>query len=169
MSIFTHWNFYNIFLKMLTNPGSSKMLKKKHKTLKYICWGPSASEGPQKNDLTMFLKYDTWTGTFRLRSKLQCEEAQRIRRMAQSRSYAQGSFGVIIEKGTDLKGKRLFGTRWIIIELLANVKGMGVILHGLCLVPINRWTVLPYCSRRLDICFCVTLVLLPSFKPKVHL
>jgi hypothetical protein len=27
--------------------------------------------------------------------------------MAQSRSYAQGSFGVITEKETDLKGKRV--------------------------------------------------------------
>jgi hypothetical protein len=42
------------------------------------------------------------------------------------------------EKGTDLKGKRLFRPRWITIESLANVKGMGVILHGLCPVPINR-------------------------------
>jgi hypothetical protein len=50
----------------------------------------------------------------------------------------QGSFGVIAEKETDLKGKRLFRPRWIAIELLANVKGMGVILHGLCPVPINR-------------------------------
>jgi hypothetical protein len=49
----------------------------------------------------------------------------------------QGSFGVITEKGTDLKGKRLFRPRWIIIELLANVKGMGI-LHELCPVPINR-------------------------------
>jgi hypothetical protein len=61
-----------------------------------------------------------------------------IRRMAQSRSYAQGSFGVITEKGIDLKGKRIFRPRWTIIELLANVKDMGVILHGLRLVPINR-------------------------------
>jgi hypothetical protein len=58
--------------------------------------------------------------------------------MAQSRSCAQGSFGVIAEKETDLKGKRLFRPRWITIELLANVKGMGVILHGLCPMPINR-------------------------------
>jgi hypothetical protein len=63
---------------------------------------------------------------------------KRIRRMAKSRSYAQGSFGVITEKGTELKEKRLFRPRWIIIELLANVKGMGVILHGLRPVPINR-------------------------------
>ena len=56
---------------------------------------------------------------------------------------------------------------FIIIELLADVKGIGVILHGLHLVPINRWTVTLYCSRWLGICFCVTLVLLPSFKPKV--
>jgi hypothetical protein len=58
--------------------------------------------------------------------------------MAQSQSYAQGSFGVITEKGTDLKGKKLFRPQWIIIELLANVKDMGVILHGLRPVPINR-------------------------------
>jgi hypothetical protein len=134
-----------------------------------LCWGPSASEGPQKHDLTTFLEYNTWTGTFGLKPKPQYEEAQRIRRMAQSRSYAQKSFGVIAGKGTDLKGKRLFRPRWITIKLLANVKGMNVILHGLRPVPINRWTVLPYCSRERDICFCVTLVLLPSFKPKVHL
>jgi hypothetical protein len=57
--------------------------------------------------------------------------------MAQSRSYAQGSFGVIVGKETDLKEKRLFRPRWIAIELLANVKGMGVILHGLRPVSIN--------------------------------
>jgi hypothetical protein len=42
------------------------------------------------------------------------------------------------EKGTDLKGKTPFRPRWIIIESLVDVKGMGVILHGLRLVPINR-------------------------------
>jgi hypothetical protein len=42
------------------------------------------------------------------------------------------------EKGTNLKGKMLFIPRWITIESLANVKGMGVILHGLHPVPINR-------------------------------
>jgi hypothetical protein len=41
-------------------------------------------------------------------------------------------------QGNRLKGKRPFRPRWITIELLANVKGMGVILHGLRLVPINR-------------------------------
>jgi hypothetical protein len=45
---------------------------------------------------------------------------------------------MIAEKGTDLKGKRLFRPRWITIELLANVKGMDVILHGLCPMPIER-------------------------------
>jgi hypothetical protein len=58
--------------------------------------------------------------------------------MAQSQSCSQESFGVIAEKETDLKGKRLFRPRWITIELLANVKGMDVILHGLHPVPINR-------------------------------
>jgi hypothetical protein len=58
--------------------------------------------------------------------------------MAQSRSYAQGSFGVTVGKETDLKRKRLFRPRWITIDLLANVMGMNVILHGLHLVSINR-------------------------------
>jgi hypothetical protein len=61
-----------------------------------------------------------------------------MRRLAQSQSYAQGTFDVIAERGTDLKGKRLFRPRWITIESLANVKGMSVILYGLRLVPINR-------------------------------
>jgi hypothetical protein len=74
-----------------------------------------------------------WT---RIRTTMQ--ETQRIQRLTQSRSYAQGRFGRIAEKGTDLKGKRLFRPRWIAIELLADVKGMSVILHGLCPVPINR-------------------------------
>ena len=65
-------------------------------------------------------------------------EAQRIRRLTQRRSCKQESFGVIAEKETDLKMKRLFRPRWITIELLSNVKGMNVILYGLCPVPINR-------------------------------
>jgi hypothetical protein len=55
----------------------------------------------------MFLEYDTQTGTFGPRSEPQREKAQRIRRLAQSRSYAQGSFRMIAEKGTDLKGKAI--------------------------------------------------------------
>jgi hypothetical protein len=74
----------------------------------------------------------------RIRIRTTVGEAQRIRRLMQSRSYAQGSFCMTAEKETDLKGKRLFGPRWITIESLVNVKGMGVILHGLCPVPINR-------------------------------
>ena len=65
-------------------------------------------------------------------------EAQRIRRLTQRRSCEQESFGVIAEKETDLKMKRRFRPRWITIELLPNVKGMGVILYELCPVPINR-------------------------------
>jgi hypothetical protein len=65
-------------------------------------------------------------------------EAQRIRRSTQHRRCEQESFGVIAEKETDLEMKRLFRPRWITIELLPNVKGMGVILHGLCPAPINR-------------------------------
>jgi hypothetical protein len=65
-------------------------------------------------------------------------EAQIIRRLMQRRRCEQESFGEIAEKETDLKMKRLFRPRWVTIELLPNVKGMGVILYGLCPVPINR-------------------------------
>jgi hypothetical protein len=64
-------------------------------------------------------------------------EAQRIRRLTQRRRCEQESFGVIVEKETDLKMKRLFRPRWITIEVLPNVKGMDVILHELCPVSIN--------------------------------
>jgi hypothetical protein len=74
----------------------------------------------------------------RIQIRTTVEEAQRIQRLMQRRSYAQGSFGTTAEKETDLKGKRLFRPRWITIESLVNVKGMGVILHGLRPVPINR-------------------------------
>jgi hypothetical protein len=59
-------------------------------------------------------------------------------KVVQRRSCEQESFGMIAEKETDLKMKRPFRPRWITIELFVHVKGMGVILHGLCLVPINR-------------------------------
>jgi hypothetical protein len=132
------------------------------------CWGPSSSEGPQKHDLTIFPK-NIWTGTFGLGSKpYTIWEARTIRRMTQLRSHAQGSFGIAEEGGTDLKGKRLYGPQWIILKSIVNVKGMIVILHRLRPVPINRWTVPPYCSRWL-VLICATLVLLSSIEPKVHL
>jgi hypothetical protein len=62
-------------------------------------------------------------------------------------SYAQGSFGLITEKGIDLKGKRLFNPHRFVYKSIINVKGMDVISHKLCSVPINRWTVPQYCSR----------------------
>jgi hypothetical protein len=74
----------------------------------------------------------------RIRIRAIMGEAQRTRRLMQRRSYVQGNFGMIAEKETDLKGKRLFRTRWITIESLVHVKGMGVILHGMRPVPINR-------------------------------
>ena len=116
------------------------------------CWGPSSSEGPQKHDLTMFLWCNIWTGAFELGSEPHTVwKARTIRRLTQRRSYAQGSFGITAEKRTDLKGKRLFRPRWITLESLANAKGMDIISHGLRPVSINRWTVLPYCSRWLVI------------------
>jgi hypothetical protein len=74
----------------------------------------------------------------RIRVDITVGEAQIIRRLKQRRRCEQKSFGVIAEKETDLKMKRLFRPRWITIELLPNVKGVDVILYALCPVPINR-------------------------------
>ena len=57
------------------------------------------------------------------------------------------------KRGTDLKMKSQIRPQRITIELLINVKGINVILHGLRPVPINRWTVFPYYSRWLGIRF----------------
>jgi hypothetical protein len=74
----------------------------------------------------------------RIRISTTVGEAQRIRRLMQRRSCEQESFDMIAEKETNLKMKRPFIPRWITIELFVDVKGMGVILHGLRPVPINR-------------------------------
>jgi hypothetical protein len=42
------------------------------------------------------------------------------------------------EKGTDLKGKRLFSPHMVVHKSIVNMKGMNVISHRLRLVPINR-------------------------------
>jgi hypothetical protein len=65
------------------------------------------------------------------------------------------------EKGTDLKGKRLSSPHRIVYKSIINMKSMNVISHRLRHVPINVLFTLT------DIYFCVTLVLLPSIKPKV--
>jgi hypothetical protein len=44
----------------------------------------------------------------------------------------------VAEKGTDLKGKRLFSPRWFIHKSIVNVKGMDVNLQRLRPMPINR-------------------------------
>jgi hypothetical protein len=50
----------------------------------------------------------------------------------------QESFGQMVEKGTDLKRKRLSSPRRVVHKLIINVKGMNVISHRLRPVPINR-------------------------------
>jgi hypothetical protein len=44
----------------------------------------------------------------------------------------------IAGKGTDLKGKRLSSPHRFFYRPIVNVKGMTVISHRLCPVPINR-------------------------------
>jgi hypothetical protein len=80
-----------------------------------ICWGPSASEGPQKHDLTMFSKWNMWTGIFGIRlwvykclvkTKLERDGRRSWRRIRGSWSYVQKSFGMTAEKRNRLKDKK---------------------------------------------------------------
>jgi len=85
------------------------------------------------------------------------EVLRQRRRLSLLRSYAQGSFGSIAEKVTDLKGKGLSSPHRFVYKSIVNVKGMTVISHRLRPVPINRWTVPPYCSRWLVLAFASRL------------
>jgi hypothetical protein len=62
-------------------------------------------------------------------------------------SCEQGSFGSVAEKVTDLRRKRLSSPRQIVLKSIVSMKGTNVISHRLRSVPINIWTVPPYCSR----------------------
>jgi hypothetical protein len=42
------------------------------------------------------------------------------------------------KKGTDLKEKRLFSPHRFVYKSIINARGMDVISHRLCPVPINR-------------------------------
>ena len=44
----------------------------------------------------------------------------------------------MVEKGTDLKGKRLSSPHRFFYKEIVNAKGITVISHKLCPVPINR-------------------------------
>jgi hypothetical protein len=101
-----------------------------------------------KTWLTMFPKHNICAGTFGLGMKLYTIwRAGSERKLNQRRSYAQESFGPVAEKGTDLRRKRLSSPRQIVLKSIVNMKGINVISHRLRPVPINRWTIPPYCSR----------------------
>jgi hypothetical protein len=127
--------------------------------------GPSSSEGPQKSNLTTSSKYGLWTGTFGFRMKAYTTGGEwSWRRLPLLRSHAQGSFGSVAEKGTDLKGKGLFSPHRFIYKSIINVKGMTIISHRLRPVPINRWTVPLYCSRGLILAFASHLYFLAFYQ-----
>jgi hypothetical protein len=124
------------------------------------CWGPSASEGPQKHNWQCFpseicehVSSESGYGYTRVWSR------RSLSRMEGDHDEGQDNHEAMRRKasawqqkrGTDLKMKSQIRPQRITIELLINVKGINVILHGLRPVPINRWTVLPYCSRWLSI------------------
>jgi hypothetical protein len=59
----------------------------------------------------------------RTRSEPQYEEVRRMRRLAQNRSYAQGTFGVISEKGNRLKREKAIQTSMDYYRVISKCKG----------------------------------------------
>jgi hypothetical protein len=111
------------------------------------CWGPSASEGPQKRDLTMFSKYasrylrnqesgcgytEAWSRRSSTGTAIMMKDKMITKLYAEELRH-HGGKGI-----TDLKMKSQTRPRRITIGLLINVKCVIVILHGLRPVPINR-------------------------------
>jgi hypothetical protein len=52
-----------------------------------------------------------------------------------------------VKHDVDSKRKRLVNPWWFMLRLCVHVKVINVFLLGLRPVPINRWTIPPYCSR----------------------
>jgi hypothetical protein len=58
-----------------------------------------------------------------------CHRSEAMRKEASAKSQ---------KRGTNLEGKRLFSPHRFFYRSIVNVKGMIVISHRLCPVPINR-------------------------------
>jgi hypothetical protein len=85
------------------------------------CWGPSAYEGPQKQDLTVFLEFNVWTGIFGLKSVSQLTRI--IRRLIQRRRCEQESFGMISTKWNRLKDEKAIQTSIDYNRIIIKCKG----------------------------------------------
>jgi hypothetical protein len=103
------------------------------------CWGPSSSEGRQKRNFTMSSKHGLWTGTFEFRIKsIHNKKGMIVTKVAVAPKLCAREIRLNHKKRTDLKGKRLFNPHRFVYKSIINVKGMDVISHRLCSMPINR-------------------------------
>jgi hypothetical protein len=127
-----------------------------------MCWGPSSSEGPQ-NTTNMFSSIIYCYRKLRLWDKVMHGMKSAIWKKDKLApklwmKKLRLSTGTVMENGIDLKGKRLLSPWHFTFCLTVNVKDMNVIFHRLRPVPINRWTVTPYC-------LCWLVITLASLSP----
>jgi hypothetical protein len=85
------------------------------------------------------------------------------------RSYTQGSFGAVAEKGTDLKRKRLSSPHWVVHKSIVNMKGHDCKFTQVAPCAYKYMNNTPVLFTLTCTRLCVTLVLLPSIKPKVQM
>ena len=108
------------------------------KVLKNMIWQCFPSEICEQVSLESGCEYArAWSGRSLSETKGDYDEGQGDHEAVRRKASAWQQ-----KRWTDLKMKRQIIPRRITIELLINVKGMNVILHGLRSLPINRWTVL---------------------------
>jgi hypothetical protein len=71
------------------------------------CWGPSCFEGPQKRNLTMFPKYDLWTGIFGFMVKADTMRSLIVTKVAVAPKLCERELRLNRRKGNRLKREKV--------------------------------------------------------------
>jgi hypothetical protein len=87
----------------------------------------------------MSSKHGLWTGIFKFRIKsIHNEKGMIVTKAADAPKLCTRELRLNREKRNRLKGERLFSPHRFFYKSIVNVKGMTIISHRLCPVPINR-------------------------------
>jgi hypothetical protein len=111
----------SVTIELFARRNERKKQSKGKSSKEHKCWGPSAYEGPQKQDLTVFLEFNVWTGIFGLKSVSQ--QTRIIRRLIQCRRCEQESFGMIATKWNRLKDEKAIQTSIDYYRIIIKCKG----------------------------------------------
>jgi hypothetical protein len=86
----------------------------------------------------MFSKYGLWTGVFEFMVKADTMRSLIVTKVVVAPKLCERELRLNHRKGNRLKRERLFSPHRFFYKPIVNVKGIIVISHRMCLVPINR-------------------------------